>query len=88
MKTFLQHAKDTLTFFALSPSQIDIILSRVMASPSNDPFTGRWFDSPSDYPNVLTNLLERAILREALAFLEETLPEAWMIPAIRECIKG
>lgn len=86
MKTFLQHAKDTLNAYALFPSQIDTILSNVMVSPANDLFTGRWYDQTSDYPMIMTFLLERTIIREAIKHLEETLPEAWMLPALRDAL--
>jgi hypothetical protein len=83
MKTLEQHARQLLNEFALSTAQIDSILEKLKTE--NDAMRGRWHDEASGYPQALVNVLENITLRTAVTWLEENLPQAWMIPALKQC---
>lgn len=83
MKSLEQHSRNLLDQFALFPAQINSIIEKLKAENPN--LKDRWRDEVSGYPQALINVLERITLSTAVKWLEENLPQAWMIPALKQC---
>jgi len=83
MKTLEQHSRNLLDQFALFPAQINSIVEKLKSE--NPDLQTRWHDEASGYPQALINVLEHITLRTAVKWLEENMPQAWMIPALKQC---
>ena len=70
--------------------QCNQVIARMKANPANEAMSGRWHDKPEDYPEIIMSLAWLSASREALAFIDETCPQAWFrgcfVPANEQVI--
>lgn len=78
--TFRESAISFLTDNGMFDSQAIQVLERVKADPANAAMAQRWNDDISEYPPQMQVLVRTAARRAALAYIDETCPQAWFRP--------
>jgi hypothetical protein len=71
---------EMLTSQGMFESQATEVFERMKADEANAAMQGRWHDSFEDYPPAMLNIMWVSAKRTALAYIEETCPQAWFKP--------
>jgi hypothetical protein len=80
MTTIAERMRENLNQQGMFPEQVAAVMERVYAAPENAPMKNRWNDKPEDYPPAITALAWATVKRHALAYIDETCPQAWFRP--------
>jgi hypothetical protein len=78
--TFEAKLRCDLSKRGLFPDQVDEVVKRVKAAPENEVMAYRWNDDTDGYPPAMLGILWFTTKRHALAYIDETCPQAWFRP--------
>lgn len=75
--TFEQLLRTRLFNSGLSDFQVDAVVERVKGAPENAAMAHRWSDEVDGYSPQMQAVLWLTTKRHALAWIDETCPQAW-----------
>ena len=78
--TIEETIKKMLLERGLFSNQCDAIITRMKANPANEVIQERWHDNVEGYSKEFMAWVWYSASKEALAFIDENCPKAWLRP--------